>query len=132
MKTPEGIKSELKKYGSGEEWDVSKECAKLCKRALAYIKRLEAELQREKDQHQYTIDAANVMKDEALKFESRLAQAERERDALRYDLASMPNACDVCVHGVQDDHDCDELFGHNNGCEFKWRGVCPENTEEEE
>lgn len=64
-------------------------------------------------------------------LKSRLAQTERERDALHYDLAYMPNACDVCVHGVQDDNDCGELFGHNNGCEFKWRGVCQENTKVE-
>ena len=54
VKTPEGIKSELKKYGSGEEWDVSKECAKLCKRAFAYIKKLESRL----DQAEQKMDAA--------------------------------------------------------------------------
>ena len=55
--------------------------------------KLESDLQKERIQHQYTIDAANVMKDEALKFESRLAQAERERDAA---LQALHDICSFC------------------------------------
>ena len=90
MKTPDGIKNELKKYASGEEWDVSKECAKLCKRAFAYIKKLE----------------------------SRLAQAERERDAA---LQTIRDVCAFCK-GKGFPTDCERCMLSN---------YRPENTKED-
>jgi hypothetical protein len=65
-------------------------------------------------------------------LESRLAQVERERDAAAKDLYAH-DKCLVCKQ---------ELFGDGSyiqnacfdcvkRCNFKWRGVCAENTEEE-
>lgn len=80
-----------------------------------------------KNDLQYTVDAANIMKDEALKLEQRLAQVERERDALSRDLRACfvrpTKMCRVC--GNIKNTLC-------NSCErgdlFKWRGVCEENS----
>lgn len=68
-------------------------------------------------------------------LESRLAQVERERDAA---VADIPHYCHLCRHN-------DRKSKHNakrspcsrcrtydaDGC-FEWRGVCAENTEEDD
>ena len=60
-------------------------------------------------------------------LESRLAQVERERDAALHDFLRDP--CEVCKHGETALDDCNSL---HTQCKFEWRGVCPENTKEEE
>lgn len=76
-------------------------------------------------------------------LESRLAQVERERDAAVNDLEqSAP--CFACYHFMRNKgackggmRCCDEQFKASiglteyDGPEWKWRGVCAENTEEE-
>lgn len=63
-------------------------------------------------------------------LESRLAQAERERDAML--LALKEVGCGVCKHAPHED----DIYIHNEcydcvrQCNFEWRGVCPENTKE--
>lgn len=136
MKTPDEIKKGLGFCPEGVCDDCPYEplgnCMDDCMiDALAYIQQLEADLQREKDQHQYTIDAANVMKDEALKFESRLAQAEREREAAVED-ARLGTACDTCFYNENPSllhKPCDYCAG--GFPMWQWRGVWPENTKEE-
>ena len=65
-------------------------------------------------------------------LESRLAQVERERDAMLLDLKEI--GCGVCKHAPSEN----DIYIHNKchdcvkQCNFEWRGVCPENTEEEE
>jgi len=117
MKTPEGIKKGLACCGNGfaevcdgctykRQNDSEKaECIlSLTQDALAYIQQLE----------------------------SRLAQAERERDAAVNDLkriflpGSVP--CDFCENGCRHEDAWDDI---HYAC-FEWRGVCPENTKEEE
>lgn len=71
------------------------------------------------------------MKDEALKLESRLAQVERERDAMLLDMQRY-SMCGACKHFVDVKKcpmydDCDYAkVGH-----FEWRGVCEENTHDQ-
>ena len=92
--------------------------------ALAYILQLENDLQ-------YTTDAANIMKDEALKLESRLAQVERERDAAMRDMAVI-KFCAVCLHDGTKDHLPFACTSCGSGKQnWRWRGVCPENTKED-
>lgn len=77
-------------------------------------------------------------------IESRLAQAERERDSMSYDMHQLQGAlCSYCenlyrVEGVGT-VSC-RVFGNDYGGEdgvplicgrFKWRGVCDENTKED-
>lgn len=81
-------------------------------------------------------------------LESRLAQAERERDALKHDMRMCQIAvCNVCKHHYRPNPDvrfyeC-ALLGRFSDflnsdddrpfiCgKFEWRGVCEENTKEE-
>ena len=70
-------------------------------------------------------------------LESRLAQAERERDAA---ISELKNSCYACrfVGKKFDDSPCEECFQRGGKhpwspmvrTKFEWRGVCPENTEE--
>lgn len=69
-------------------------------------------------------------------LESRLAQADRERDAAVFDIKIASSIlCHTCKHDAWPE--C--KVGRNNlfeddvvGCEqFEWRCVCPENTKEE-
>ena len=65
------------------------------------------------------LEAANQLK-------SRLAQVEREMDAMVFDLNNSLikfAACHIC-----DRINCIGCNGLNN---WQWRGVCPENTKEE-
>ena len=62
-------------------------------------------------------------------LEQRIAQVERERDALKHDL----NAC--FIRPTKMCRVCENIKTKAcNMCErgdlFKWRGVCPENTKE--
>lgn len=59
-------------------------------------------------------------------LESRLAQVERERDALMHDL--MIDHCEACKHGPASLDDCNVPWSK---CKFEWRGVCPEAPKEE-
>lgn len=65
-----------------------------------------------------------------LQLESRLAQVERERDAMLLDMQRYSMCC-ACKHFVDGKKcpmhdDCDYAkVGH-----FEWRGVCSENTKE--
>ena len=121
MKTPEEIKKGLnfcttECFGHNENCpyrsDPSECVLHLCTDALAYIQQLE----------------------------SRLAQAERERDAAVNDL---PHHCWNCAYhrdypieeidtGGRTIHrycDADYCFPDDNSS-WQWRGVCPENTKE--
>lgn len=87
-------------------------------------------------------------KDDAIAYiqqlESRLAQTERERDALMFDMHQLQGAlCAYCKNHYRSEAvgkmAC-RVFGENYGASddsplicgcFKWRGVCPENTKEE-
>lgn len=141
MHTPNEIKKGLECYAGKCEGNVCNECQRSvytlpelfinepAKDALAYIQQLEADLKSEREQHQYTIDAANVMKDEAMKLESRLAQVERERDAAVKDL-KLVRCCGTCVNNEGGcTTECYIVSGVPSG--WEWRGVCEENTEEE-
>lgn len=139
MKTPYTIKNGLA-YCSGnndkcngcpyntDNEDYENKCLdELIVDALAYIQQLENDLQ-------YTTDAANIMKDEALKLESRLAQVEMERDAAIHDMVQIvhevdDNACVWCKNAYFDELKCKECRFHNEG--FEWQGVQPTNTKEE-
>lgn len=81
-------------------------------------------------------------------LKSRLAQVERERDALKHDMKQCQSAvCNACRHHyrpkpdirhyecallgkfsdfLNDDNERPFICG-----KFEWRGVCPENTKEE-
>lgn len=67
-------------------------------------------------------------------LESRLVQAERERDAAVHDMENYAGYGAICKHF---DNDCPHIV---EGCplwpsdceSYEWRGVCPENTKEEE
>ena len=68
-------------------------------------------------------------------LERRLAQAERERDALMYDF---PHgfACHTCKHETTDCNDfpCNDCVEASRGVywvRWEWRGVCEENSKEE-
>lgn len=66
-------------------------------------------------------------------LESRLAQAERERDAAVNDAVQIAiqldfPACEWCKHKPYNHVHCKECRTKNEG--FEWRGVCPENTKD--
>ena len=63
-------------------------------------------------------------------LESRLAQAERERDAAVIDLR-LYAGCKVCKHGdFEFTHECMDCSYDNNN--WEWRGVCEETTKGED
>ena len=68
--------------------------------------------------------------DDALAYiqhlESRLAQVERERDAMKRDF--MIDGCEACKHGHSALDDCNVPW---SPCKWEWRGVCAENTKED-
>lgn len=59
-----------------------------------------------------------------LNLESRLVQAERERDEL---FMYLPHDCTTCRFELT----CERSDECNCGELWEWRGVCPENTKEE-
>lgn len=67
------------------------------------------------------------------KLEFRLAQVERERDALLDYLGDSTCApCDICKHDVGSGvMGCKRIREIGIPC-FEWRGVCAENTEEKQ
>ncbi len=128
MKTPDTIKNGLA-YCSGnndkcngcpyntDNEDYENKCLdELIVDALTYIQQLESD----NESKQKRID----------ELESRLAQVERERDALNHDLTACfvrpTKMCRVCANvktticNMCERGDC-----------FKWRGVCEENTKED-
>ena len=121
MKTPEEIKKGLYHCGTLDvgcagcpyDEDCHTQGAGSCSvevDALAYIQQLESD---------------NESKQKRIEeLESRLAQAERERDAIKHDLLIDP--CEACKHGSTAMNDCDTL----ELCKWQWRGVCEENTKE--
>ena len=60
--------------------------------------------------------------DLVLHYESRLAQVERERDAL---MAYVPHNCYSCKHE-------ETRYKCGRPCNWEWRGVCAENTKEQQ
>lgn len=82
--------------------------------------------------------------DLVLMYESRLAQVERERDAMSYDMHQLQGALcaycgNLCRPAGSKKVSC-KVFGDGYGAEdgsplicgrFKWRGVCEENTKRE-
>lgn len=65
----------------------------------------------------FMFEAADLIQ----QLESRLAQAERGRDAL---MAYVPHNCYSCKH-EETRYEC------GRPCNWEWRGVCPENTKED-
>lgn len=96
------------------------DCAKhVDQDALAYIQQLEAG----NESKQKRID----------ELESRLAQVERERDAL---MESVKGCCETCAFvGDCAKHDPDPTstgaWWYDDCEEWQWRGVCEENTPDE-
>ena len=115
MKTPEEVKKELRlcKDNSFCEWcGMNDQCEKN-EYVIECIEHLESDNERQQKR--------------IAELESRLAQVERERDALKHDLTACfirpTKMCRVCKN---------TKTNLCNSCErgdlFKWRGVCPENT----
>lgn len=126
MKTPEEIKKGLECCSISHDY-CGTECPYNCyangsaklsllKDALAYIRQLE----------------------------SRLAQVERERDAMSYDMHQLQGAlcayCENLYRPAGSKKVSCKVFGDGYGAEdnsplicgkFKWRGVCEENMKEE-
>ena len=138
MKTPEEIKRGLEGCG-GLDGDCEN-CPydeqtiycndRLMRDALAYIQQLESTVSqvskalcgKENATLDEILQAANQVK-------SRLAQAERERDAAIADL-KLYAGCKVCKHGdFKFTSECMDCSYDNNN--WQWRGVCPKNTKEE-
>lgn len=65
--------------------------------------------------------------DLVLYYESRLAQAERERDALAYDA----RGCYSCRHMNVNPNEEPCASCVEDGSGYVWRGLCQENTQEE-
>ena len=69
---------------------------------------------------------AEAMTIEINRLTERLAQVERERDAMKHDF--MIDSCEACKHGHSALDDC---YAPWSPCKWEWRGVCPENTKED-
>lgn len=74
--------------------------------------------------------------DLVLFYESRLAQSERERDAMFHDLFRYGPECRTCKNHGGDYaslpcSDCVEASKISKVLRWQWRGVCPENSKEE-
>ena len=92
--------------------------------ALTYIQQLESD----NESKQKRID----------EFESRLAKVERERDVAlkewKRTKMDSEGMCWTCKHGHITDIGscrCVSPYPCDEGEEWEWRGVCPENTKEE-
>ena len=126
MKTPEEIKAWLGE-NSRFVFETVKKWA-----ALEYIQQLESTYsQVSKD----LCGNENATLDELLKaadqLKNRLAQVERERDAAVHDLYAN-DKCIVCKQELFGDGSYiqNACFNCVKWCNFKWRGVCEENTKE--
>ena len=138
MKPPEEIKKGLEgcKDKSNCEWCNLIDQCKRNADALAYIEQLEHAVE-------FYGNTNQMLDAKIAKLESRLAQVERERDALSYDMHQLQGAiCAYCENLYRPDgaeHVACKVFGKDYGGEdgsplicgsFKWRGVCAENTKE--
>jgi hypothetical protein len=99
--------------------------------ALAYIIQLEDRNEKLENALRNLANSSSNARDAANKviehLKSRLAQVERERDAL---LEDMPRECHFCKydHTNADEEPCVWCgFGNN----WEWRGICSENAKEE-
>jgi hypothetical protein len=135
MKTPEEVKKGLECCGKDgfctqgtcpyhQECYVEHAIYDLERDALTYIQQLEADNSRLSDTIRNLTDLLNAAHEET-------AKAKRERDAAVEDISLMLCACEACVHGIMQNGDCEKWNG-SSLCSFKWRGVCPENTEVKE
>lgn len=115
MKTPEEIKADAATcitkppHAMCDRFDLNKKCKGDC----GYV--------------------IKELYDLVLHYESRLAQVERERDAL---MESVKGCCETCAFvGDCTKHDPDPTstgaWWYDDCEEWQWRGVCPENTKEE-
>ena len=80
----------------------------------------------------YAVAVGYVLREDIVsciqQLESRLAQAERERDVAVADLRIYAG-CKVCKFGdLKFPNDCMDCI---RMCNWQWRGVCAENTKEE-
>lgn len=131
MKPPEDIKKGLELCSIGDmreclkcPYPIGFECFKQpMKDALAYIQQLEAELEDEKNKNEILIFDNDKLMEE-------IDQAERERDALHNDLelaiyrgSSFNLDCEFCKD--KEKPICED-------CLWQWRGLCPENTKEDD
>ena len=161
MKTPEEIKKRLEgcKDKANCEWcNLIDQCERNAD-ALAYIEQLEAGIDHAEkvamecaksitenlDKLQaklFQLESDNESKQKRIEeLESRLAQVERERDAAVHDLKLADRVdCDFCKHqyggctydGCQDCSKPCPCGNCRNSSNYEWRGVCAENTEEEQ
>ena len=68
--------------------------------------------------------------DLVVSYETRLAQVERERDALMREVKDV--GCALCRHVTSPMvYIRNECFDCVANCNFEWRGVCAENTKED-
>lgn len=147
MKTPEEIKKGLfccwedgcTTCPYDEDCTMEANFEQLAKDALAYIQQLEADKAAWEDVAA-SPGTVEDMARENYRLTERLAQVERERDALLHDLRRADYVdCYACKHN-QSSYDCDvdcanclnpctcNSCHHNN--KWEWRGVCPENSKE--
>ena len=112
-KTPEEIKKGLKCRKNG----YAETCSRNCQECALFIPKYSIS-------ERYADALAYIQQ-----LESRLAQAERERDAAVIDLR-LYAGCKVCKHGdFEFTHECMDCSYDNNN--WEWRGVCEETTKEE-
>ena len=115
MKTPDEVKKGLEQCVKAESGETG--CGG-CPYVLSCVK--------EEDPDSIIADALAYIE----QLESRLAQVERERDALKHDLTACfirpTKMCSVCKNIKTSGCNMCE-----HGDLFKWRGVCAENTWEE-
>lgn len=104
-----------------------------CKNALhkdahAYIQQLEAGIDHAE---KVARECAKSITENLGKLESRLAQVERERDAAVADCSRFP--CATCSDKGNGDlcHNCN-VRKDTTRTNYEWRGVCEENTKEDE
>lgn len=85
------------------------------------------------------LDCAKHVDQDSLAYiqqlESRLAQVERERDALMYYAKGCCTTCafrdDCAKHDLNDSSPYGARWYYGDCEDWEWRGVCPENTKEE-
>lgn len=73
--------------------------------------------------------------DLVLRLESRLAQVERERDAMMYYAKGCCTTCafrdDCAKHDLNDSSPYGERWYYGDCEDWEWRGVCEENTKDD-
>lgn len=111
MKTPDEIKKGLEQCVKAESGETG---CRGCPYIMSCVK--------EEDPDSITSDALDYI----VQLESRLAQAERERDAAVRDLEELTTR--VSSFHLDCDYCKDKEKPICNNCEWEWRGVCEENT----